>query len=261
MRFETIGGLTLHVLHRPGRADAVPVVFLNSLGTDARIWDAVAARLPEGTPILGMDHRGHGLSEEGPVTIEALAGDMAALMDRHGLARAVLCGVSVGGMVAQALAAARPDLARAALLCCTGHRIGAPASWDARIAAVREGGLAGVADGVLARWLSPGFAEAHPALAAGCRAMLVRTPPEGYAATCAAIRDADLTETAQRLDLPVTCLAGGADGATPPALVAELARLVPGAGLRILPGVGHLPCLEAPDAVAEALADLLARAG
>ena len=92
-----------------------------------------------------MDHRGHGLSDRGPVSIEMLATDMAGLMDAVGLRGAIVCGVSVGGMAAQALCAARPDLVRAALLICTGRRIGDAASWDARIAAVREGGMA--ADG------------------------------------------------------------------------------------------------------------------
>ena len=256
MRFLTVGGVTLHHAVRPGREEMAPVVFLNSLGTDGRIWDGVVERLPEGTPTLVMDHRGHGLSELGPVTIEALATDMAGLMDALGLRSAVVCGVSVGGMAAQALAAARPDLARAALLICTGHRIGDVASWDARIAAVREGGVAAVADAVLARWFGPGFAEDHPDLLAGCRAMLERTPPEGYAATCAAIRDADLTATARGLRLPVLCLAGEHDGATPPALVEELAALIPSACLRVLPGAGHLPPLERPEAVAEAIIEL-----
>ena len=260
MRFLRIGGVVLHHSYRPGRAGLAPVVFLNSLGTDGRIWDGVIERLPEGTPTLTMDHRGHGLSDHGPVSIEMLATDMAGLMDAVGLRGAIVCGVSVGGMAAQALCAARPDLVRAALLICTGRRIGDAASWDARIAAVHEGGMAAVADAVLARWFGPGFGEEHPALLAGCRIMLLRTPSEGYAATCAAIRDADLTETARGLDLPVTCLAGEADGATPPALVAELAALIPGADLRILPGAGHLPPLERPDAVVEALAELAARA-
>ena len=260
MRFLRLGDLTLHLRHRPGRAGTAPVVFLNSLGTDGRIWDGVIERLPGETPTLTMDHRGHGLSEHGPVTIDALAADMAGLMDALGLRGAIVCGVSVGGMVAQALCAARPDLARAALLLCTGHRIGDAASWDARIAAVREGGMVGVADAVLARWFGPGFGEEHPALLAGCGTMLLRTPVEGYAATCAAIRDADLTETSRGLDLPVLCLAGEADGATPPSLVAELAALIPGAELRVLPGAGHLPPLEQPDAVVDALAGLAAGA-
>ena len=212
MRFLRVGDVVLHHALRPGQAGLAPVVFLNSLGTDGRIWDGVIERLPEGWPTLTMDHRGHGLSDHGPVSIDALAADMAGLMDAVGLRGALVCGVSVGGMAAQALCAARPDLARAALLLCTGHRIGDAASWDARIAAVREGGMATIADAVLERWLSPGFGEEHPALLAGCRTMLLRTPVEGYAATCAAIRDADLTETAARpATSPSLCLAGEAD--------------------------------------------------
>ena len=258
LAFAAPNGVVLHHRFRPGRGGVRPLALANSLGTDLRIWDAVIAPLDPATPVLGFDLRGHGLSELGsePVTVEAHAADFAGLMDLHGLGGALVCGVSVGGMVAQALASARPDLAAGLALCCTGARIGEPAAWRARIDAVREGGVEALADGVLERWFPPAFRTRHPEALAGYRAMLARTPAEGYAATCAAIAAADLTESTARLRLPAICVAGAEDLATPPDLVRSLAALIPGATFHALPGVGHLPPVEAPDALAALISDL-----
>ena len=259
LRFAALNGATLHHVIREGRGRAV--VFANSLGTDLRIWQAVVAGLDPDTPILLWDKRGHGLSEEGPVGMEGHAADLAGLMDLHGLSGALVCGVSVGGMIAQQLAANRPDLVSGLLLSNTGHRIGTAESWNARIETVERDGIAAMAEPILERWLSSFYRASNPEAMAGWRAMLTRTPAAGYAALCRAIRDADLTEAARGIDVPTLCLAGSEDGATPPELVRELADLVPGAAYRCLDGVGHLPSIERPDNVARMLRDLMERIG
>jgi 3-oxoadipate enol-lactonase len=83
--------------------------------------------------------------------------------------------------------------------------------------------------------------------------MLTRTPVEGYLGCCAAIRDADLTAAARALAVPTLCMVGDLDDSTSPALVAELAGLVPAARLVTITGAGHLPCVERPEAVAGAI--------
>lgn len=259
LRFAAANGAVLHHVIREGHGR--PVVFANSLGTDLRIWQAVVARLDPGAPVLLWDKRGHGLSEEGETDMAGHAADLAGLMDLHGLTGALVCGVSVGGMIAQALARDRPDLVAGLLLSNTGHRIGDAATWNARIAAVEQGGLASIAEPILARWFSPGYRADTPELLAGWRMMLTRTPATGYAAMARTIRDTDLTEAARGIRVPTLCLAGGLDGATPPALVEALAGLVPGAEYRCLDGIGHLPCIEAPEAVSGLIRELLDRLG
>lgn len=259
LRFAAPNGAVLHHVIREGRGR--PVVFANSLGTDLRIWQGVVAELDPRAPLLLWDKRGHGLSEEGPVDMETHAADLAGLMDLHGLSGALVCGVSVGGMIAQRLAADRPDLVGGLLLSNTGHRIGDDASWNARIDTVEREGIAAIAEPILERWLSPGYRAAQPEAMAGWRAMLTRTPASGYAATCRAIRDADLTGAARGINVPTLCLAGSDDGATPPDLLRELAGLVPGAEYRCLDGVGHLPSIERPGEVAALLRGLLERLG
>lgn len=249
------GGTVLHVAWRPGRG--TPVVLANSLGTDFRIWDAVVACLPEDVPVLRMDKRGHGLSGTGAASIPDLADDVIHAMEHFGTGPAVLCGVSVGGLIVQSAAAARPDLARALVLSNTGLKIGDDALWNARIETVRTEGLGAMADGILERWFSPAFRSGRPADLAGYRAMLTRTPPEGYAAVCAAIRDCDLTGDAAALTMPAVCIAGETDLATPPEVVRAMADALPDARYLELPGVGHLPCIEAPEAVAGAILGLM----
>ncbi|MFT6532857.1 MAG: 3-oxoadipate enol-lactonase [Limimaricola cinnabarinus] len=259
LRFAAPNGKVLHHIVRPG--DGRPVVFVNSLGTDLRIWQAVVAGLDPTRPLLLWDKRGHGLSDEGATNMSGLAADLAGLMDLYGYSRTLVCGVSVGGMIAQRLAHDRPDLVGGLLLSNTGHRIGDAATWNARIETVERDGIAAISEPILERWLSPDYRAAHPEQLAGWRNMLTRTPAAGYAATCRAIRDADLTDAAKAIAVPTLCLAGERDGATPPALVRELAELIPGAEYRCLDGVGHLPCIEAPEAVVEMLQDLLDRLG
>ena len=228
------------------------IVFSNSLGTDFRIWDHVVARLDRDLRVLRYDLRGHGLSDvpPAPYSIQDHVTDLTALMEARGVRDALVVGLSVGGLIAQGLAAQRPDLARALILCDTAHRIGSVESWSARIDAVRKGGIASIADSILERWFSKSFRERAPVELAGYCNMLTRTPAEGYIGTCAALRDADLTETTRKLKQPTLCLVGAEDGATPPDLVRSLSALIPDASFEIVAEAGHLPCIERPDIVA-----------
>lgn len=248
----------MHVLMRPwghmhyrttGRGTALPVLFLNSLGTDLRMWDAVSSRLTGG-PLIGLDKRGHGLSSTpiAPWTIEDLADDALALLDHLGLPRALIVGCSIGGMIAQALTARAPDRCAGLVLSNTAAKIGTAESWAARIAAIRTGGIGAIAGPILERWFAPDFL-ARPEAAAWAT-MLVRNDAEGYIGTCQALAAADLTATTAVLRLPVLCLAGSADLSTPPDLVRAMAATIPGARVEVLEGSGHLPAIDAPDRVA-----------
>jgi len=253
MQFTQIDGVGIHYDWREGQG--LPVVFLNSLGTDFRIWDGVVALLGD-APILRMDKRGHGLSGLAPFDMDRLAADAAALMDHLGIGPAIICGVSVGGMIAQAMAVARPDLVAGLVLCCTGATIGDAALWNDRIEATRTTGLEPMGDAVMQRWFSPDFHEQRAAELAGYRNMLVRTPAAGYAAVSEAIRDADLTSGTRTIAVPTICIAGEHDKATPPELVRTLSGLIEGAELHVIPGVGHLPGIESADEVARHVAGL-----
>jgi 3-oxoadipate enol-lactonase len=178
------------------RAQSGAPVFVNSLGTGFRIWNGVVSRLGRQFRILRYDKRGHGLSDVArtPYGIDDHVSDLAALLDQRSVTQATVVGLSVGGQIALGLAARRPDSVGALVLLDTAHRIGTPESWTARISAVQAGGLESIADAVLERWLSPGYRRDHADMIPLWRNMLARTPTAGYIATCAALRDADLTE-------------------------------------------------------------------
>lgn len=257
MRFVDSGEGQLHCAWQLGQGR--PVLFLNVLGMDFRIWDGVVAHLP-GVPVLRYDTRGHGLSAGGGVAGMAQhVADALALIDHFGLERPVICGASAGGLVALGVAGARPERVAGLVLCNTAARIGTAESWNARIAAVAAGGIEAIADGVVEKWFSPEFRETRPTDLAGWRTMLARCPAEGYLGLCAAIRDADFSRTARDLAMPVQVIGGSADGSTPPAVVEELAALIPGAAFTLIEGVGHLPGIERPDAVAGIIAALRTR--
>ncbi|YBV94913.1 3-oxoadipate enol-lactonase (plasmid) [Phyllobacteriaceae bacterium JZ32] len=261
MQFARINGITLHYQIIGAPAEKPVIVFANSLGTDFRIWRDVIVRLAGDFAILTYDKRGHGLSDIGnaPYSIEDHVGDLIGLLDHLSVRDAVICGLSVGGMIAQGLYARRPDLVRALILCDTGHKIGTADIWNTRITAVEEKGIESIADGVLERWFTPSFrSEANPAFK-GYRNMLIRQPVAGYTGTCAAVRDADYTEAAGRIAVPTICIVGDQDGSTPPDLVLELAKLIPRARYEVIANAGHIPCVEQPEALTAIIRAFLAQ--
>jgi 3-oxoadipate enol-lactonase len=239
------------------------LVLANSLGSGLAIWDEVVARLSGRLRILRYDARGHGLSfaPPAPYRIDDHVADLAGLLDRLGLGPAVVGGISVGGQIALGLAARRPELARALVLCDTAARIGDADAWNARIAAVEAGGCAAIAGTIMERWFTPAFRAARPDEVEGWRMMVERTPAAGYAGTSAALRDADLTAILAHIAVPTLVLCGSADVATPPELVAATARAIPGARFRLIEGAGHLPCVDSPEAVAGAIQEFFEEKG
>ena len=255
-----LGDVVLHV-RAEGPVGAPAVVFANSLGTDLRLWDAVVARLPPDLRIIRWDKRGHGLSgcPPAPYTMGALIRDAERVCDAFEIRDCVFVGLSIGGMIAQGLAAKRLDLVRAAVFSNTGAKIGTRAMWDDRIAAMRADGLGAMSDAILERWFTRAFRESpavHP-----WRRMVETTPEEGYAGCAAAIAGTDFYTTTAALRLPVLAIAGDADGSTPPDLVREMADLVPGARFELIRGAGHLPCVERPDIYAALLTGFLREVG
>ncbi len=260
MQICDLGDIRLHY-REDGPPDGAPVVFSNSLGTDLRLWDDVVALLPKGLRLIRYDTRGHGLSDSppGPYSMGALVRDAERLLDALGVRDCVFVGISMGGMIAQGLAVKRLDLVRALVLSDTAAKIGTPEMWAARIAAIRQGGIAAMADPILERWFPKPFRET-PAFTAW-RNMLLTQPVEGYTACCAAISGTDFYTTTASLTLPTLAIAGSEDASTPPDLVRETAELIKGSRFHLIRGAGHLPCADAPAAYAATLTTFLTEIG
>lgn len=263
MRYVTTEAGSIHVVEE-GPADGPAVVFSNSLGTDLRVWDGVVGLMPAGLRLIRYDKRGHGLSDcppRGGWGLGDHVADAIAVMDALGAKDAVFIGLSIGGMIAQGIAAERPDLVRGAVLCDTAAKIGSPEMWGERMAAIEAGGIEALAEPILERWFTKAFREEKAGELALWRNMLVRTSLDGYVGSCASIRDADLRESTARLRLPTLAICGDQDGATPPDLVRETAETIPGAEFRLIRGAGHLPCVEQPETTAVAFSDFLTGIG
>ena len=258
--FVSIGGVTLHHRHIEATGTSRPIIFINSLGTDFRIWDDVVAKLAGEMPILVYDKRGHGLSDigGGVRSIDDHVDDLLGLIDHFGFDKVVLYGLSVGGLIAQRLYTRHPKCVEALILGDTAHKIGTAESWNTRIAIVERDGIEAIADGIMKVWFTPEFHAARAADLAGCRNMLTRQALPGYIGTCMAVRDADFTDSARRIAVPTLCIVGDQDGSTPPELVRSLAGLIPGARFEVIRNAAHIPCIEQPEALVSLIRDFVA---
>jgi 3-oxoadipate enol-lactonase len=245
-----------HIVHRyvdEGEREKPAIVFANSLGSDLRIWDETAAHLADEFRLVRYDFRGHGLTEavKGPYSAGELARDLVGLLDLLGIQQAIVCGISVGGIIAQACALNYSERVRALVLSDTGARIGSVESWQQRIDKVHSDGVESLVEMTMERWFSAGFRERRAADVRGYSIMLRQSSAEGYAGVCTALRDADFRQSMTQIKNPTLVLCGAEDIATPPELGRELAGLIAGAQFSLIENAGHLPCVEQPETVVE----------
>ena len=252
----------LHVALQ-GAASGVPVVLSHALGLDLTMWDGLAAALAPEHPVLRYDHRAQGASAAvaAPFTLDDLVDDAARLVREWGRGPVVFIGLSMGGMVAQGLAIRHPALVRGLVLANTTaqYPAAAQATWDARIAALQDGGMAGVVQGVVERYLHAEFRAAQPGFTASLQAQLLRADAAGYAASCQAIRHVDWLDGLAQVRCPTLVLAGARDVGATPAMGQAIAERVAAAQFELLAEASHLSSAEQPARFEAAVRGLLAR--
>ena len=218
-----------------GADDAPPLLLSNSLGTDLEMWSPQMDVLTEQFRVIRYDTRGHGASSvpEGPYTIAQLGRDALAVLDHLGIEHAHFCGLSMGGLTGLWLALHASERIARMVLANTGAKIGTDEIWNARIEAMSGAGGEGLpettVDAVVERWFTKRYRGIAPQSVARIRRMLVATSSAGYAANCAAIRDADLRERLASIATPTLVISGTHDPSTPPSLGREIADAVPNA--------------------------------
>lgn len=235
--------------------DAAPVLVLsNSLGTTQAMWDAQVPALAAHFRVLRYDTRGHGRSAgpPGPYSVEMLGRDVLALLDGLGLEQVHFCGLSLGGLVGQWVGINAPERINKLVLSNTAVKIGTAAVWNARIRQVEAEGLGALAEATAGRWFTPKFRQAQPAAVQRVLDLLRSTAPAGYAACCAAVRDADFWQDVRRIAAPTYVLAGTEDAVTTVADGEYLETHIPHAHLLPLPAA-HLSNVEAAAAFNGAL--------
>jgi 3-oxoadipate enol-lactonase len=241
-----------------GPEDAPVLVLAHPLGVDLSVWSEATALLADRFQILAFDCRGHGGSFKppGPYTLDDLGGDLLTLLDGLAIERAHFCGLSMGGLIGQWLLLHAPQRLNKLILANTAAHLPDADAWNARIAAVAEGGVKALRPAILPRWLSEAFRESHPEVAAKISDLLDGCDAGGYAACCAALRDADFR---QRLSgaakKEILVIVGEADGSTPPPMGEELASLTGGRLARL--NAAHLSCVEDAEGFAKLLREFL----
>jgi len=242
------------VLARDG--DRPAILLLHALGADRRLWDPVTALLP-GHAVLTYEFPGHGQAPvpEEPFTIHDLAERLAVAIRDGGWRPVHVVGVSLGGLVAQDMAAHHPDLVERLVLVDTvaTYPVEQVARWHERAAIARSSGLAPLIDVTLQTWFTPGFLAADGPQVQLVRSMFATTDPRGYALACEALADTDTRALAGRISAPTLVVCGDEDM---PAFVDAarwFAASIPRAELFWLSPARHMGILEHPDQFATRL--------
>ncbi|MBP1182039.1 3-oxoadipate enol-lactonase [Methylobacterium sp. PvR107] len=245
----TIGGLSFRYLLE-GPEGAPVIAFSNSLGATLEMWDALLPALGGRYRTLRYDTRGHGGTEtrDAPTEIATLAQDLAGLLDALGLGRAHLVGLSLGGMIVQALASADPARPLSATLMATAAHMPGAQTWNERAETVRTQGTGAVVEATLGRWFTADFARRAPMTVQAIRDHFLACDPAGYAVCCGAIGRMDLRPSLSAITAPTLVIAGRDDPSTPPAMAQEICGGIPQAELVVLPRAAHLLAVERAEA-------------
>jgi 3-oxoadipate enol-lactonase len=239
------------------------IVLLHGIGGAASVWQGQLARLAvAGFAAVAPNLPGYGGRESvARLDFEGLAADVEGAIAAHRLTRPVLVGHSLGGMIAQTLLRRHPEGYAAALLACTSPAFGsADGALQRRFIAQRlqpldaGGTLAALAPGLVDALIGP---EADPGGRAQAIAVMSAVPPDTYRAALRCLVTFDERANLAQIRVPVMCLACERDGVAPAAMMAHMAAKIPDARFHLLPRLGHLPNLEAPEAFDAAMLDFL----
>jgi len=251
-RFTTSDGLSLR--YEDGGGDKPVLLLSNSLGTRLEMWDPQMSAFSTTFRVVRYDKRGHGESEVrvGPTSFARLTLDAVELLDHLGIAKARWCGLSMGGMSGMWAGTHHAARFTSLVLCNTSASMPAIDMWNQRIAIVKREGMTPLIPSIVDRWFTKRFQQADPRAVARVVRMLETTPPEGYAAASAAIRDMDQREAIRSIRLPTLVISGTHDGSTPPEKGRDIAAAIPGARYVEL-DAAHLSNIEQDKAFTDAV--------
>ncbi|MHA2789580.1 3-oxoadipate enol-lactonase [Corynebacterium sp. S7] len=251
----------LHYVER-GDANNPTVVFLGSIASTTEMWAPQLDALEGTHHLLALDHRGHGNSPvadvaPGETSVADLAQDVLDTLDEAGVDSFKVVGLSMGGAIAQYLAATSDRVEKVAL-CCTATKFGGPEKWQGRAKLTRAEGMEPMADGVLDLWFTDDFKENNPAEVAKYLEMIKSTSGEGYAQGADALAYWDFADRLGEITVLVLTIAGDQDKSTPPSALEEIASGVSGEVTSVVVSPGaHVPTVESPEQFTKALVDFL----
>ena len=230
-----------------GDATLPALVLSNSLGTDFSLWDPMLDALMKHFYVVRYDSRGHGGSEAplGDYSLAQLTDDAQAVIAAARLTSYDYWGISLGGMVGMELGARRAIGLKHLVLSNTSAEFDA-GIWDARMAALKQGGMPAIIDGVIGRFFTPDFVAKNTIELKRVRNTALSHAAHGYAGCCTAIRDMDLYPRLANIQVPTLVVVGDFDLSTPMARVQALVERIKGAKLVTVPAA-HIPPTEIPE--------------
>jgi len=247
-----------------GDLDRPVVVLSHALATSMEVWGYQLPVLRSRFRVLLYDIRGHGRSAApgNDYTMEALAADVAHLLDYLEISRVAFVGLSIGGMIAQVFALRYPERISALVLCSTGSETGEQAKLiiEQRIQAVLAEGMGGQVEAAIRRWFGPGFISAAPATTAWVSDLIRSTQTGGFVGCCRALQGLRLTDRLGLIRAKTLLIPGELDQGFPPSVSQVIQQRIAGSELKVLPGSAHLGNVEQAHAFNEALLEFLERA-
>jgi len=255
-------------LHHRDAGQGPPVVLLHAFPLSCAMWLSQRTALSSSYRVITPDQRGFGASALGadPPSLDAVADDVAALLDTKGIDSAIVGGLSMGGYVAMALLRRHSGRVRALVLADTKASADSDVAREKRermATAVEAGGESAVLlDEVLPTLVGRTTVEFRPLVHGRIQGMVQSAPGPAVAwAQRAMAARPDSFDTLRAADVPTLVIVGEEDELSPPAEAAQLADAVPGAQLVRLAGAGHLSAVEVPEDFNAALLVFLAGLG
>src|SRR5260221_9483796 len=265
MRLD-VGGIGLYYeVHGDIGDDARPwLVFSHSLACHAGMWWPQLAEFARDFRVLTFDTRGHGRSDapEGDYTMDMLADDAHSLMRALRIRSAHFAGLSMGGMIGQALTLRHPLLIDSLMIAASTSRWPADAidMFAQRAATAVRSGMSALVDATLARWFTPEFHKSDVDAVARVGDMILHTPVAGYVGCSDAIPRINMTERLREITCPILVIVGDRDPGTPVAMSQAIHDNAPESELVIIERAAHLSNVEQPVAFNWALRRFLDRA-
>lgn len=234
-----------------GKKNAPVVTLSHSLGCSLAMWDRQLGALEPHFKVLRYDIRGHGGTETRPrpYNPELLAKDAVALLDALGIDKVHWVGVSMGGMIGQAMGLYHPDRLKCLVLCDTTGALPPEAQilWRERIAAVHEKGIESQLESTLERYFTPSFIKANPPILRAIRKQFLATPVEGYLGCVDAIRSLNYLDRLSEIKIPTLIMVGEEDPGTPVSASEAMHERISSSKLVIIPSARHIPNVEQPE--------------
>ena len=251
-------GVELHVEVGPDNGKP-PLLFLNALGADHRMWDGQASAFAEHFRVLRFDDRGHGQSapSETPYTIDRLGRDARGVLEAFDIDAAHVVGLSKGGMTAAWLGINCPEHVEKLVIVSSSPHLPPREMWEGRANTARNEGVGALVDAVIGRWFTEDFRARDPETVARIRTMILATSSEGYAACCEALGEMDLRDDLELIPVPTLVLCGDADPGVHPAKTREWVAQIEGARLEVVRKSAHLPNIEQTEAFNRLALDFL----